>query len=147
MRHALFCVLLFFANSLFGAQSFPQEDEKAIKELIEAHYNAWNQHDAKKMASLYAPDGDIRTSLNQMGKNQKEIEQIYRSQHQTEFKDAHNEIKIHSIQMIKPESAFVEVESTITGIQGADKAPHLHRVIFLLTKKNGNWQILSYRPF
>jgi hypothetical protein len=71
----IYAWLLLAALPLHGATtpSLPQNDEKAIRDLITAHYSAWNQHDVKKMADLYASDGDIRTSLNQMGKNRKEI--------------------------------------------------------------------------
>lgn len=127
-----------------------QEDIQAIQQVLEEHYEAWNNHDAQKLASLYADDGDLRTPWNDIGKNQQQIEKIFASEMSGRSKNAHIEKSIKSIRIIKPGVAFVDVESVITGMQGEaqGKYPTLkHHVAFLLVKKDGKWQILSGRPF
>jgi uncharacterized protein (TIGR02246 family) len=145
----VFSFLLLAFQPLFGAsQTFSQNDEDAIRNVIEEHYKAWNQHDVKKMAELYANDGDIRTPWNQVAKNRSEIEAMYRSE-LPKNNNAHIAYTIQSIRMIKPNIAFAEVASTISGMQTQDKSHYLpfhHRVVYVLVKR-GSWQILIGRPF
>ncbi len=148
MLQPIFYAILLLVAAPLSAQQ--QNDENAVKDVIEAHYKAWNQHDTKKMAALYASDGDLRTSLNEVGKNRAEIEKIYSTEHSKMFKEAHIDKTIKSIRMVKPDIAFVDVESTVTGMQTQDKnkyAPLHHRVVFLLVKREGSWKILAGRPF
>lgn len=151
MFNIIFYLILLLALPLNGyAPPLSQDDEKGIRALFEEHYNAWNQHDAKKMADLYASDGDLRTSGNRKGKDHDEIEAIFLDQHSHQMREAHIEGSIDSIQLVKPDVAFVDGESTVTGMQTLEKNkfPRLHHhVVFLLVKRDGQWKILVGRPF
>jgi uncharacterized protein (TIGR02246 family) len=82
-----YLMLILGALPLHGdAPALTQDDEKAIRSLFKEHFNAWNQHDAKKMADLYASDGDLRTIENKEGKNHNEIEAILSDQHSRQMK-------------------------------------------------------------
>lgn len=132
------------------AQSFPQNDNNEIKTVIDTYYDAWNNHDAKKMAATYSSDGDLRTLWNEYGNNSEEIEKLFVSEQSKVMKNAHIEKTIKTIRMIKPNIAFVDVESTIKGMQSnAEKQyPQLHHhVVYVLVKRDGKWQILIGRPF
>jgi uncharacterized protein (TIGR02246 family) len=146
--YTLFLMLGLFTKVY--AQQMPQNEENDVRKVIETYYDAWNQHDVKKMAELYATDGDLRTPWNQTGKNRKEVETIYASQQTKQMKNAHINYSLKSIRMIKPSMAFVDSESTITGMQTVDAkqySPLHHHVIFVLVKRDGKWQILIGRPF
>jgi hypothetical protein len=55
-----------------------------------------------------------------------------------------------SIQLIKPNLAFVDLDSIITGMQTLEKNKYLplhHHVVFLLVKREGHWKILVGRPY
>lgn len=151
MQKIILCNL-FLMLALFTpvfAQQKPN-DEQEIGKVIEGHYAAWNQHDAKKMADFYASDGDLRTPWNETGKNRKEIEKIYASEQSRLMKNAHIDYSLKSIRLINPGIAFVDVESAITGMQSGDtkqNSPFHHHVIYLLVKREGKWQILIGRPF
>jgi len=151
MRNIIIYLMLHLAAlPLFGdAPALSQDDEKAIRDVFEAHYDAWNDHDAKKMALLYASDGDLRTTRNKEGKNQKEIEEVLVDLHSQNMKDAQVEGVIKSIQLVKPDIAFIDGESTITGIQSSNKNTSRlhHHVVFVLVKREGQWKILIGRPF
>jgi uncharacterized protein (TIGR02246 family) len=145
----LFPLLVLFA-SLGFAESFPPSQEKEIRAVIEGHYNAWNQHDAKKMAELYASDGDLLTTFNESGKNRNEVEKILAEEQNTKMKNAHIDHKIKTIRMIKPDIAFVDVQSDIKGMETIDKKKYMplhHHVVFVLVQRDGKWQILIGRPF
>jgi uncharacterized protein (TIGR02246 family) len=153
MRKSI-CYLAFSLSVLFFspgfAQSFPPNQEEQIRAIIDDHYTFWNQHDSKKMAELYASDGDLLTIFNEWGKNKKEIEKIYADEQNTKMKNAHIEHEIQSIRMIKPNIAFVDVESNIVGMETLDKKKYMplhHHVVFLLVDRDNKWQILVGRPF
>jgi uncharacterized protein (TIGR02246 family) len=150
MPNIIFYFMLLLAALPLHGDAPNQDDEKAIRALIETHYNAWNQHDPKKMVDLYTSDGNLRTTGSKEGKNHKEIEAILSHHFSHLMKDAHIEGSISSIQMIKPDLAFVDGESTITGMQTFDKNKYArlhHHVIFLVVKREGQWKILIGRPF
>jgi uncharacterized protein (TIGR02246 family) len=149
IRNILFPLFMLFISQGF-AESFPPSQEEKIRAVLESHYTAWNQHDPKKMANLYAPDGDLRTVFNEWAKNRNEIEKIYADEQNTKLKNAHIHHKIKSIRMVKPDIAFVDVESDIEGMETLDKKKYMplhHHVIFVLVQKDGQWQILIGRPF
>lgn len=143
------CFLTILCTYAIG-QDVQQDDESAIKDLMQKYYEAWNAHDAKKLALLYAEDGDIRTPWNTVGKNRKEVEEIFASQFNKSMKNSHAGGSSPSIRMLKPNLAFVDLESTITGMgspQMGQYAPMHHHVAFILIKKNGKWEVLISRPF
>ncbi|MBA2727917.1 MAG: SgcJ/EcaC family oxidoreductase [Parachlamydiaceae bacterium] len=146
-----YLMLLLAALPLHGDDlALSRDDEKGVRALLEAHYNAWNKHDTETMADLYTPDGDLRTTENKIGKNPKEIKAILSDQHSHLMKDAHIEGVIKSIQLIKPDVVFVDAESTITGMKALDKHNNSrlhHHVVFVLVKREGQWKILIGRPF
>lgn len=132
------------------AQTFPQNENNEIKKVIESYYAAWNKHDAKAMAALYAKDGDIRMPWNEYGTNREQIEGIFADEQAKKMKNAHIEEAIKTIRMVKPDIAFVDVESTIKGMQSNNQQqfPHMHHhVVYVLVKREGKWEILIGRPF
>jgi uncharacterized protein (TIGR02246 family) len=145
-------LLLILCTSQVVAQSTPPnptDDEKEIRGVIDNYYNAWNQHDAKKMAGYYAIDGDLRTPWNEIGQGRQEVEKVYASEMNKQMKDAQIEKSVKSIRMVKPTIAFVDVESTITHNQSVQKhnMPFHHHVVYVLVKRDDQWQILIGRPF
>src|ERR1700722_20098034 len=110
-RNAFLLMVLF--TSLGFAASFPPDQEKQIRSIIEEHYSAWNQHDPKKMADLYASDGELQGLSTLWGRNRSEVEKIYADEQNTKMKNAHIAHDIKSIMMIKPDIAFVDVETDI----------------------------------
>lgn len=151
--YSIFLLPVLFISQTF-AQTAPKtvsvNSENEVKQVIDAYYTAWNQHDAKKMASYYASDGDLRSPWNEFGKDRKEVEAIFASEHAKQLKDAHIDHSVKSIRMIKPNIAFVDVESTIAGMEAADKNQYStlhHHVVYVLVNRDGKWQILIGRPF
>lgn len=147
--HKVILYAIFLLPALLVADS-QYVEETAVKNVIENYYNAWNKHDSKKMAEFYASDADLRTPWNEFAKNRKEIEEIFVSQHANMMKNAHIDFSIKSIRLVKPDIAFVDAESTISGMKSSGErqyAPLHHSVVFLLVKRDGKWQILNGRPF
>lgn len=151
-RVILFLILALMALTAAKAfaNPFPPEQEKQIRVVINGFYEAFNQHDPKKVGEYFTPDGDFRTPWNQWGKNRDEVEKITTALFAGMMKNAHFEKSINSIRMIKPDIAFVDVESVITGMQTAANtqyAPLHHHVVYVLVKREGKWQFRMARPF
>jgi uncharacterized protein (TIGR02246 family) len=153
LKAILYLLFLFPVLSISGveAQSQSQQDEeRAIKKVIEGYYTAANSHDPKKMAEFFAVDGDMRTSWDEIANNRQEIENIFAFHHAKLMKNAHVEASITFLRQVKPNIAFIDVDTITSGMTTQVKtqyAPMHHHVIFLLVKREGSWQILEARPF
>ena len=53
--------------------------EESIREVVKDCMNAWNKHDAKALASLYAKDGEFTSWMGQGTTGQGAIEKYHES--------------------------------------------------------------------
>jgi len=67
--------ILIMASVAVGAAADRQADEAAIRDVAQTRQQqAWNQHDAKAYAALFAEDGDVVNVIGWWWKGRKEIE-------------------------------------------------------------------------
>jgi uncharacterized protein (TIGR02246 family) len=126
--------------------------EAEIKARNDEFVNAWNRHDAKALASLWAPDGDLINPFGQMAKGPAEVEKLFTNEHTGSGalkKSTYKTTKM-SVRPLSSDMALVDYEVEITGMASPDgKAqsalkPH---VTSLMKKANGKWWIVSARAF
>lgn len=132
-----FLIFSLFATQGF-AETFPPEEENQIKSVINSFYDDANKHEPKKMAEFFTTDGDIRTPWSDRGTNRDEVEKILTTEFTGMMKNAHFENNIQSIRMVKPDVAFVDMDSVIKGMEtnaSTQYAPTHHHVIFVLVKR------------
>ena len=125
----------------------PSED--AIRKLSADFAAAWAKGDAKAMASLWAPDGDLINPWLRVAKGPAEIEKLFQEEHSTFMKGTTYGLTVSGVRFLGPDAAIADWESTISGMKGADgnvMPPMPHHVTIVLQRKAGKWWVVAARP-
>jgi uncharacterized protein (TIGR02246 family) len=124
--------------------------ENEIKTLNDQFVAAWNHHDTKAMASMWAPDGDLINPFGKTAKGTAELEKLFATEHAGPLKGTTYKVSKMSVRPLTADLAVADYDVEITGMMGPDgKAqpaltPHVTSV---MKKANGKWWILSARAF
>jgi uncharacterized protein (TIGR02246 family) len=151
-RFAVLIAVLLAAPALF-AQSAPNtsptkggaEDEKAIRAVLDRFVDAWNKHDAKAFAAVFAEDADFTNVAGTSARGRGAIEEFHAAKFATIFKDSIQSIVAVRIRFVRPDVAAVEMEWKMTGAASPDgrQIPVRHGLLnFTMTRDAGAWQIL-----
>jgi uncharacterized protein (TIGR02246 family) len=133
---AIVSLLVFLAVS--GAAFGATEDEEAIRKLMDEFVAAYNQHDAAAMAEFFTSDADACVSLSKY-RGRDQIEQFFTG---LEGDAIESPAKTGSIRFLTPNVALMDVETTLTGLRGANGAelpPLMIKACFIATKKDDRW--------
>jgi uncharacterized protein (TIGR02246 family) len=135
---------------LFAGPAPKQSNETEIQKRLDEFAAAWNAHDAKAMAALFAADADVMNPTGRMSKGRAEIEANYETDHTTGINRMAT-FKMTgpaSIRFIEPEIALVDVDADVTGAMNPDgsmdaaRRSHITRV---MKKSGGKWWIVASR--
>jgi uncharacterized protein (TIGR02246 family) len=118
-------------------------NEEAILRFREAHSAAYNNHDAKGLANLYAPDGDRITNAGDHFTGRNQIEQSYAVAFKGASRNAFVKDESASLRFLTPEVALVDVDDAITG--RADGITIHNHVASIYVKNNGQWFMAAER--
>src|ERR1044072_2834189 len=97
-------------QTLFGTAA----DERAIQNNRDAHDAAWNKHDAKALAALFAPDAD-RATVNGWFSGRAEIEKGYVTTFGGAFKNATLTNESPKLKFLTADVAMLDVDNIVTG--------------------------------
>jgi uncharacterized protein (TIGR02246 family) len=131
-----------------GAVFAEGADEKAIQARSDEFVAGWNHHDAKAMAAIWAPDGDLINPFGRVAKGRKAVEQLFVDEHGGMMKTTTFAIDAHQWRMLDATTALLDWDVTVSGVMAPAGAPtslknHLNIV---MVKKNGSWWIAAARP-
>ncbi|MVM34810.1 SgcJ/EcaC family oxidoreductase [Spirosoma sp. HMF4905] len=140
-----------FTTTVLYAQS--KSDTLAIQTIIQDETSAWNKGDAIAYSKQFAQDGTFTNIVGMFYTGHKAF--LYR--HDEIFKGMFNKTtstqKIVSLRFVRPDVAIVETLCRVTGfpatglparIQLDAKGRLTTRLLQVLEKSAGNWQIVSY---
>ena len=117
-------------------------DEKAIRVDSDAFAKAANAHNAKSLAALFAPDGELVNEEGHVLQGREAIERTFAAMFQANPK-LQISASIQSIRFVGPSMAIEDGTSTIVRKPG-DAADHSrYSVVYL--KQDGAWQMASAR--
>jgi uncharacterized protein (TIGR02246 family) len=138
--------LLFTAG---GAGQF--DDTSMIKKNTAEFKAAWNNHDSRAIAALFARDGDLICPDGQFHSDASSVEKFFTNEYgpngklgKTQF-----DIKKDQIRFITPDVALQDWECVVTGItgsDGADAGPVINRCTVISKKEGNTWKIAAARP-
>ena len=122
-------------------------DEAAIRDLQARQAEAWNRHDAKAYAALFAPDGDVVNVVGWWWKGPAEIERKLTAAYAFVFKDSALTITSVDVRFLTPEIAIAHVLWTMTGARTPPGAPEPKQGIQVqvLRKHEGKWLIATFQ--
>ena len=124
-------------------------DEAAIREVETRQEQAWNTHDARAYARLFAEDADVINVLGWHWKGRAEAEQKLGSAFAFVFARSSLHIDDVAIRPLSDDLALAHVTWTMTGARSPDgsggSVPQHGIQTQLLRKTDGRWLILSFQ--
>jgi uncharacterized protein (TIGR02246 family) len=128
------------------------DDTAAIRQATADFSTAWNKHDPKAIAALWAKDGDLIDPWGKKSEGREAVEKFFTHEHTGEGALAHctYEMKADSIRMISPDVSLEDWDVVLSGLKPegapAPLPPQFHRVVVIRHKEGGKWPIAAARP-
>jgi uncharacterized protein (TIGR02246 family) len=111
-------------------------DEAAIRENVAAFVKAYNAHDAKAIATLFTPNGQVVDQDGNASEGRDEIEKVFKELF-TATPQKRTEVSVNSIRFIGPNVALEE--GTTKEISAGNETPEYDRYKVLHVKRDGKW--------
>ncbi|MGO9122755.1 MAG: YybH family protein [Desulfomonilaceae bacterium] len=141
MSRLIFIVLVLVscALSVAAAQGDPQNEEAAIRRVLDSYVEAFDKNDAAALSRLWAEEAQYEDETGEIYKGRKEIRAAF-NQFFTENKGVRLKISISKVHVASPTRAIVEGTSTVSTPGDADDESAYSAQ---LVKKDSEWQIAS----
>jgi len=125
------------------------DDEKAIRSLIESHYVALNKGDAKAASAVYSDDATVVTNTGQVYAGRAGVDQWHAEAVSGPRPFVHRHppetLKVY---FLTPVAAVVDVETEIPRPAAADgqpTAPIRVPLVVAVVKRDGEWRVAAQR--
>lgn len=89
--------------------------EGSVRHLVDSFVDAWNIHDARAFARVFADGADFTNVFAMHARGRETIEEFHRPIFQTMFKDSRLVATETSVRFIRPDVAAVDVRWEMTG--------------------------------
>ena len=125
-------------------------DKAAIERVSNDFVAAWNAHDPKKMAAVWAEDGDLINPFGQSAHGRADIEKFFEKEQTTVMKGTTYKLESMSVRELEPNVAAADWDSVVTGMTDASgnaMPPFKHHVFVVFVKKGGHWHTAAARAF
>jgi uncharacterized protein (TIGR02246 family) len=125
-----------------------QGDEAAIRDLVQTRQQqAWNQHDAKAYAALFAKDGDLVNVVGWWWRGRKEIESKLTDAFAFVFRESTLTITEVNVRFLTSEIAVAHMRWTMSGARTPPTIPEPREGLqtSVLQKLGANWMIAAFQ--
>ena len=122
------------------------QDESAVRAVIEGFVDAWNRHDMRALAALFAEDADFVDVFGNWFKDRTAIEHALAQRHATVFRNSRFAEKDVVVRFHRPDLAIVHAVIELTGAvdrQSHPLPPGLGVITSVIEKANSGWQVIA----
>ncbi len=156
-----FAAILLVAGSAYaedmsniGGIKADLQNETEVRKLYAEFTAAWNKHDAKALAAMWAIDGDHVDPDGRKARGRDEVIKLMKANHETMFKDTVLDLTIQTVWFITGDIAVGDVALidgtySLAGIKDPDDNQLPTRsglITSVLTKqRGGEWEIAASR--
>ena len=126
-------------------QNGDARDRQAIQGVMDRFEDAWNRHDAKAFAAVFAEDADFTNWRGSGASGRSKIEEFHAPMFATIFKNSHQKYTDVRTRFVRPDVAAVDVRWQMTGATDPQGNPWPERqglLNFVMAKNGGQWQIV-----
>ncbi|HUZ73674.1 MAG TPA: SgcJ/EcaC family oxidoreductase [Stellaceae bacterium] len=119
-------------------------DRDAVAAVAGAFESAWNQHDMKALAALFAPDADFVNVVGMWWKNQEEIEAAHVHSHSTFLRNSVLSGNVENVKFLRRDVAVAHVLWELKGQvepDGSVGQPRHGIMLFVMACHSGRWLI------
>lgn len=145
MKRQLLLTVLGFVCLLVGtvrADDARKATEEALLKRAESFAEAFNQGDAKLLASFFTADADIVDPEGRPLSGRKAIEESY-GKYFARSKGTRLMIRIQSVRIARPDLAFEDGVTEVVSPNGGPPSSARYSVVYV--KQDGNWYLTSVR--
>jgi uncharacterized protein (TIGR02246 family) len=141
MRNWVLAFVLAVSVSSFAQRLGSAADEEAILKIRDAHNLDYNNHDAKALSNLYAPDGDRIRNNGSYHKGRAQIEASYVNAFKEVSKNSTVKDESSKLRFLTADVALVDVDDII------QDGPNTHKnhVATIYVKRDGHWVLVAER--
>jgi uncharacterized protein (TIGR02246 family) len=128
------------------AKQSDQTDQIAIERIVTAFIDAWNRHDMKALAALFAEDADFVNVIGLHWRGRAEIEKNHVAIHQTRMKNSQLRTTALSQRFLRPDVALAHATWQLqgdTGVDGKAAAPRRGILMAVVVKQGKGWTIAA----
>jgi uncharacterized protein (TIGR02246 family) len=125
-----------------------QTDEAAIRDVVQTRQQqAWNQHDAKAYAALFAEDGEVVNVVGWWWRGRNEIERKLTDAFALVFRESTLTITEATVRFLTPEISVAHVRWTMSGARTPPGIPEPREGLqtIVLQRLGGNWMIAAFQ--
>lgn len=144
----LILLSLSVARSSAQMNTKPSEaDSEAVKQVVAAYDDAFNQHDARAVGALFAEEGDFTNMRGSSKHGRSDIEQNYGNLFNGGLKNSHRTDTLKTVRFLTPDIAQLDASWEMTGTKAADGTEVPLRkggLDWIVAKVNGKWQIVVF---
>jgi uncharacterized protein (TIGR02246 family) len=117
-------------------------DEAAIRRVLEERNAAYNKHDAKAIAAVYAADVDLVTGTGRYLAGRAEVERYYAESFNGVDKNATVETENSKVRFLTGDVATLDIDGVVVGRTDGTARNH---ATWIFVKRNGKWTVVSVR--
>lgn len=144
-------LVMLTTSALAAEDKVAEKADDGIKQTAESFFNAWNEHDAKKMAALWTDDATLINPMGRKAHGKAEIEQLLTDEQTTVFRNSTAKlVDLQVTRRLGPNLVFCDGEVMVDGIQAPDGSPlpsmRVH-LVQLMERKGGRWLVAEARPY
>ncbi len=139
--------VVFFSACMAVGAADRTADESAIRDLVGSRQQqAWNQHNARAYAALFAEDGDVVNVVGWWWKGRTEIESNLTRMFANIFRESTLTFTQVDVRFLTPDLAIAHARWTMTGAHMPPGLPEPREGLQTLTvqKCNGEWLIAAF---
>ncbi|MFI5248142.1 MAG: SgcJ/EcaC family oxidoreductase [Nitrospirales bacterium] len=121
-------------------------DEAAVIAVTSGFVDAWNRHDMKAFAELFAEDADFVNVIGLWWRGRREIQKEHEALHASRMKNSHLTAVETTVRFLRPDVAVVHVRWELagdTGLEGKPLPPRKGILTHVDAKIGGKWWITS----
>ena len=150
-RRALFTAAILAPIAALAIAAGHRDDTASVKKNTTDFQTAWNKHDAKALAALWARDGDLICPDGKIQTDGQAVEKFFTEQYGPTGGMAKTriDIKKETVRFISPDVALSDWDAVVTGMtmpDGVECGPMVNHVVIISKKESGNWKIAAARP-
>jgi uncharacterized protein (TIGR02246 family) len=134
-----------FFNFPFAGPKQSAKDEAALRKAVTDYTAAWNNHDAKALARIFADDADFIGGSGGLMKRDA-FEKTAAEEHATVFMDHRLTTTVDQIRFLKPDIAVVDGSYKAIGNKSTSGSKAFTGLFTLIMRKSGgNWLCVAMR--
>jgi uncharacterized protein (TIGR02246 family) len=135
-------------KSNIGGIASDAVSENQIRAMYDAFAVAWNKHDPKALAEMWAIDADHGEPDGHHANGRDEILDLLTKQHGSVFKNTVLSLGIEDVWFLTADVALIDGTYAISGIvapDGTQVPPRKGNITSVLLKEGGKWSIAASR--